>query len=327
MAKIYALIVTYGNHKEQLQKVLNKTLINENVDHIFIVDNGSNYSLKDEIEQVTDEKVSLIVLSENTGSAGGFSTGIKQVVDYSQDNDDRVLILDDDSYAELDAIEKINAYERELKEKQDVVWSLNRLSVDEFPVPPKEEYDYSVEYYYNSFYRFSVTNILPRNKYKVKRKDKNIKYLVMAPYSGLLVKVSTIREVGFPIEEMYLYSDDIEYTYRISSFGYKIYQPYDANIRDIVGSWFNAKSINVHDAYFDGERNNIRALYAYRNEAYLAKRVFQRNVLLSNLNYAMWLLNLFLRRMPKSASGLKHFKEILIMTLQGRKGILGKIKK
>ena len=120
MAKTFALIVTYGDHKEQLTKVLHRTLENNKIDHVFIIDNGSNYDLVKEIKEVSADNVSLKLLRKNTGSAGGFCRGIKEVVEYSNNNLDRLLILDDDSYAELDALNKIDLYEQGLGKEREL---------------------------------------------------------------------------------------------------------------------------------------------------------------------------------------------------------------
>lgn len=326
MAKTFALIVTYGAHKAQLTKVLHKTLNNSKIDHIFIVDNGSTYNLVKEISEVSSDKVSLITLKTNTGSAGGFGRGIREVVKYSRNNEDRLLILDDDSYAELDALDKIDNYEHNLSRTYEHIWSLNRLQIDESPRPEYKDFDYSIKYYYNSFYRFSVTSLFGKSRYRIRRNNKHIKHMVFAPYSGLLIGLSIINKVGFPNEKMYLYSDDIDYTFRISEQGIDILQAFDANIRDIAGSWFNSKMHNVHDAFFEGTEDNYRALYAYRNEAYLAKYVTQKNILFSNINYYAWLVNLIVRRMPKNKKGIRQFIKIITVVRMGRKKDLGQFK-
>lgn len=322
MAKTFALIVTYGNHKAQLTEVLKKTLNNSKIDYVFIVDNGSTYDLKREIPEIFSNKVFLITLKENTGSAGGFGRGIREVVKYSKNNEDRLLILDDDSYAEFDALDKIDYLESSLNHQHQHIWSLNRLQIGELPEPDNQSFDYSVKYYYNSFYRFSITNIFRKNRYQIKRNYKCIKNMAFAPYSGLLIGLSVINTVGFPHEDMYLYSDDIEYTFRIAESGIDILQTFDANIRDIAGSWYNSKKSNVHDAFFKGTEENYRALYAYRNEAYLAKYIMQKNRFWSNLNYYAWIINI-VRRMPKNKKGIKQFSQILKVVYMGRKKNLG----
>lgn len=322
MAETYALIVTYGNHKVQLTEVLSKTLGNSKIDRVFIIDNGSTYDLVKEIPEVSSEKVFLTVLGQNTGSAGGFGRGIKEVANYSKNNEDRLLILDDDSYAEFDALDKIDYLENVLNYTQRHIWSLKRLQIDESPERDNNSFDYSAEYYYNSFYRFSITNIFNRDKFRVQRNAQNIKHMVFAPYSGLLISLAVINSVGFPDEKMYLYSDDIEYTFRISESGVDILQVFDANIRDIAGSWYDSSNDNVHDAFFEGPEENYRALYAYRNEAYLAKYVMQKDRILGTLNYYAWIINI-LRRMPKNRQGIKKFSQIIKVVRMGRAKHLG----
>lgn len=199
---------------------------------------------------------------------------------------------------------------------------MKRLQINESPERDSNSFDYSAEYYYNSFYRFSITNIFKRDRFRIKRNPQNIKHMVFAPYSGLLINLSVINSVGFPLEEMYLYSDDIEYTFRMSESGVDILQVFDANIRDISGSWYDSRNHNVHDAFFEGPEENYRALYAYRNEAYVSKYVMQKSKILGTLNYYAWIINI-LRRMPKNRRGVKYFSRIIKVVRMGRTKHLG----
>lgn len=327
MVNTFVLIVTYGDHEAQLKTVLNKTLQNSRINHVFVVDNGSTYSLVDRIEDIKSERVTLISLNQNTGSAGGFGRGIRAVVKYSMNDTDRLVILDDDSYIEGDALDKIEQYEQQTTTFGQQVWSLNRLQLHETVQPFGELFDYNNAYHYNSVYRFSMINKFFPSRFKVSRKSHNIRKLSFAPYSGLVLNVATIKKIGYPQEEMFLYSDDIEYTFRISESGINILQMYNANIRDIAGSWFNSKTINVHRAYFQGTENNFRALYTYRNEAYLAETIFKKNSLIYNINYFFWLLNIMIKHMPKTKKGWRQFKKIIVVSRQGRKKELGQFEK
>ncbi|SYW14871.1 glycosyltransferase family protein [Oenococcus oeni] len=325
MAKTIALIVTYGNHEKQLKIVLSKTLINSRVNHIFIVNNHSDYDLVQRIADISNPKVTLISLPTNTGSAGGFGRGVREVYKYSNDLNDRLLILDDDSYTELTALDKIDQYEKRFKLSKPV-WSLNRLKIGETARRDASKVDHLYSYYNNSFYRFSVTNKIFPGRYTLSKIDPNLTLMPTAPYSGLILSMSVIKDIGFPNEKMYLYSDDIEFTFRISQSGYKIWRPYDANIRDIIGSWFDSQEINVHDAYFQSNEVNYRALYMYRNEAYLAKFLFRKNLFLSFINEIFWYANLIFRHMPKTRKGLLYFQILNTAVRKGQEGELGRSK-
>ena len=87
----------------------------------------------------------------------------------------------------------------------------------------------------------------------------------MATFVSFFVKVDKIKELGLPIKEFFIWSDDLEYSRRISR-KYNCYLINDSIV--IHKSKFNIGSnISVDD-----KKNLWRYEYAYRNEYYLHKQ-------------------------------------------------------
>ncbi|WP_204327509.1 hypothetical protein, partial [Stenotrophomonas maltophilia] len=59
----------------------------------------------------------------------------------------------------------------------------------------------------------------------------------IAPYGGLLIPRCLLDKIGLPLEDMFLYIDDIEFSYRITSGGGNIFIVPDSKILDIDQSW------------------------------------------------------------------------------------------
>jgi len=107
MKKVAALVVTY-NRKEKLLKNINSLLKQTyKLEKIYIIDNNSTDNTYDYIKKVLDKNKQIIYikLEENTGGSGGFSYGLKTILDSSKC--DFVWGMDDDAYPEADALEKI----------------------------------------------------------------------------------------------------------------------------------------------------------------------------------------------------------------------------
>jgi len=98
MTKVIVLTVTYGNRWKFLSQVADAVMRDSHVYKLVIVDNASeNYK---EIKHFADnhtDRVEIIHKGSNTGSAGGFATGLEYIKNL---NCDYVLLLDDDNVPE-----------------------------------------------------------------------------------------------------------------------------------------------------------------------------------------------------------------------------------
>ena len=63
--------------------------------------------------------------------------------------------------------------------------------------------------------------------------DKNWGTVPVAPYGGLFFHKKLIDIIGYPMEDLFLYQDDFEYTYRITKNGGKIYLILNSTVKDL----------------------------------------------------------------------------------------------
>ena len=68
-------------------------------------------------------------------------------------------------------------------------------------------------------------------------KTKVIGEIAYAPYGGLFFHKTIVDEIGYPNEDYFLYSDDHDWSYRITMANKKIYLVSNSVIEDIDTSW------------------------------------------------------------------------------------------
>lgn len=104
---VCAVIVTYGNRFHLLKQVIDGCLRN-NVKKIIIVDNASEKASKDQLMKMLLElkdKLKVISLEENLGSAGGYKKGLEYA--YSCPECEFIWLLDDDNVPEDEALKTL----------------------------------------------------------------------------------------------------------------------------------------------------------------------------------------------------------------------------
>ena len=255
---ICAIVVTY-NRKDFLSECL-KSLLKQTYpfDIIYIIDNastdGTPQDLKEKgyikeileskkepvesehtIHMLTDEnkdkivKVYYVRMQKNTGGAGGFYEGIKR--GYGR-GCDWLWLMDDDTIVLPNTLEEF-VKALVILEKENIgfltskaVWtdgSEHRMNIPWFSL--KEP----------GFSKYLDHGYLP---------------VRTASFVSMLVSKTAIKKVGFPIREYFVYTDDVEYSSRISKY-YKCY--------------FVSKSKVVHNTKYNdnfcGLSNNINLFY------------------------------------------------------------------
>ena len=250
MSKIAAIIVTY-NRKDKLRRCLDAvfTQSSDEKPDVFIVDNGSSDGTDEMVREIisrdgdTNNHGQIIYenLHYNSGGAGGFHYGMKSAV---SEGYDYLWLMDDDSIPSDTALEELLKYNEILHGEYGFLTS-KVLWTDGHPchmnVPRKTMY---------------------RN---VRSWEEEVQTVVMASFVSLLVPTHVAEDVGFPIKEFFIWTDDWEYTRRISG-KYKCY--------------LITRSVVTHDCESpDGANISIasdekldRYRYLYRNDVYLYRR-------------------------------------------------------
>lgn len=242
MKKVTAVIVTY-NRKELLKESI-EALLNQNYENcdVLIIDNASTDGTYEYIKELLENnKVNYINTGANLGGAGGFNYGIKEAYNRGCDY---VWVMDDDCIVHKDTLSKLIEADKNLKGEygflaSKVLWKDGNIC---------------------------EMNVQRRTLTKnVTDFETIIQPVVMASFVSLFIKSEIIKEFGLPIKEFFIWTDDWEYTRRISR-KYKCYLINNSIVTHKSKSNLGANIAN------DSEDRLDRYKYLYRNDVYLYKR-------------------------------------------------------
>ena len=251
---IAAVVVTY-NRLEMLKQCVNALQAQTgHVPDILLIDNASTDGTELYCRTLAqkNKKIQYFNTGSNLGGAGGFSYGIKTGVLKGYDY---LWLMDDDTIPEDNALDMLLQIAEKLNGKfgflsSYAVWkdgSACKMNVPGLSSCWKEEVD-------NQF------------ENKILRID-------YASFVSMLVKSDVVRDVGLPIKEFFIWSDDIEYTTRISK-KYPCYFVYESRV-------LHAMQTNASTNILNEKSDRLeRYRYLYRNRYYIAKNGYKRDFIL-----------------------------------------------
>lgn len=187
MKKVAAVVVTY-NRLELLKRSI-ESLRDQTYKEfdIVIVNNGSTDGTTDWIGTLNDV---IVINQENCGGAGGFYTGQK----YAYDNGyEWVWMMDDDGVADKD----------ELNELVSCCVLQNILYANALVVNIEDRKSLAFH---------------PTVSIETVNTDKTHHYF--SPYNGTLINRRLFDKIGFIKREMFIWGDELEYSYRAQKFGH-----------------------------------------------------------------------------------------------------------
>lgn len=248
MHRIIAVVVTY-NRLEMLKSTLQALEKQTESCDVLVVDNASTDNTQMWVQQYLQDKPFLhyVNTGANIGGAGGFHYGMRWAV---RNGYDYVWIMDDDCMPCEQALEKM-------------------MQADTLLGGP-EQYGFL-----SSAVLWTDGKECKMNRQKIKKSyyenlhmlKHGIVQVEQATFVSLLFPVQTIKTVGLPIKEFFIWGDDIEYTRRIT-------------VRNQIPSFLVGQSQVVH-AMKENNGSSIatdmperieRYRYAFRNEAYLYRQ-------------------------------------------------------
>ena len=197
--KVIAVIVTY-NRLALLKKSINA--VQEQTrkpDGIIVINNGST----DETEEWLKHQPVITHTQENKGGAGGFSSGINLAYSHGAD---WIWLMDDDTIASKDALEKL-------------LTALDRLE------PNKDKVGFL-----SSTVLWTDGNLHAMNKTYVESNqtkagvfrfasEANFPIIKFGTFVSMLLSAKAVQKVGLPIKEFFIWADDAEYSLRIINNG------------------------------------------------------------------------------------------------------------
>lgn len=243
MKKVVAVVVTY-NRKELLHENIENLLAQTTCDvlDIVIIDNASTDGTREYINEYIEQKqIIYINTGENLGGAGGFQYGVRYA---SKKDYEFIWLMDDDCMPTPTALEELLKYDEKLNGNYGFLSS-------------------KILWKDNSICKMNVQRET-LTKY-VEDFEKEKVEIFMASFVSCFIPMNVVKDIGLPIKEFFIWTDDWEYTRRIS-LKYK--------------SYLIPSSVCIHksNANFganiatDGSDRLDRYNYLYRNDVYLYRR-------------------------------------------------------
>ncbi len=225
--KVTAIILKYKTNCIELSQ----NLTNIGVDRIIIVDN-SEY---------------------NRGTALGFATGMAQV------NDGWIWLFDEDNFPTNNCLYKIKSA-IEVTGTEKICFACNRYSYLNV-----HRID-SIIGTNNAVFGFDIFHPIKVRKNKRVIHNKN-RFISVAMFGGFFFHSKWIKQIGLPDESYFMYSDDFEWTYRITKKFGLIYLMHDAVITEPFHNTEN-KYLRVRNAIRFSEQF-VTSKFQYRINKFL----------------------------------------------------------
>lgn len=194
-ARIAAIIVTRNRLQLLQESVAAIRTQSRSVDELIIIDNDSD----DGTREWLDEQPDLTVIHQgNLGGAGGFYRGIKE--GYARGHD-WFWCMDDDTIPQPEALQCLSA-------------------APQFTDPCTGYLGSVVQWTDGSVHKMNMWLSQPGGPrsvdwYSSVLHDKCVPSLTSS-FVSILISRHAVAKVGLPLKEMFIWSDDAEYTYRIS---------------------------------------------------------------------------------------------------------------
>lgn len=268
--KIIIVVVTY-NRKSILKQCLLSLLAQSQLpDLIIIVDNASTDGTEEMLQkEFLNHPLFLYAnLGGNLGGAGGFQFGSKLAIEKEAD---WVCLMDDDCLPDKDFLRQLMT---NINHKQNI-YSPIVLSIED-----KKTVLWGINAQINTGNREVVT----------------------LPFNGFLIHRESIKELGFPEKDFFIYGDDTEYNLRAKSSGRKIIMVTDSVMYHPYKNML--KGLNIIKMFM----SKIWVYYKLRNAIVIYKRykyVSKNQVLMFLFSLLFYILTLNLHFINLWFEGLK----------------------
>ena len=254
MNRIAAVVVTY-NRKELLLNCVKKLLSQELACDVLVVDNASTDGTAEALHAVACPHLKYRNTGKNLGGAGGFHFGMRWAI---EENYDYLWIMDDDTLPESDALAQLWMAHESLQGRYG--WLSSGCYWIDGELCPM--------------------NLQRSNPYKeLEIRSEAYQQARMASFVSLFLSAEIVEQFGLPIQEFFIWTDDWEYTRRIS----RELPCYVVWASRVVHAMKDKTTVNIAT---DTADRMFRYRYFYRNDVYLYRRegikgwlwIFSKNI-------------------------------------------------
>ena len=294
MPTIAAVVVTY-NRKGlllecldclQKQNFSDTPQASETKLDILVIDNASTDGTAETLKPLAkQEQIHYFNTGSNLGGAGGFNYGMRKAVELDYDY---VWVMDDDCMPHEDTLQEFLKADAQLNGQYGYLSSVCRWTDGSICTMTTQRHPLTK----------NITDFSPE-----------LQPCTLASFVSLFVPTRIIKELGLPIKDFFIWSDDWEFTRRIS----RKYPCYLAG-KSVVTH--RSKSNGIGNIALDSEEKISRYKLAYRNDVVFYRREGvkgYRYILVRGLYHA-----LLVKKKKKSKKG-ERLKTIIQGNLEGLK--------
>ena len=201
--KLAAVVVTF-NRLHQLKTTINR-LLSEDIDHLYVVDNGSTDQSRDWLASLTEPRLHILLAEKNLGGAGGFEVGLKAAV--AEQDPDWIVVMDDDARPYPGAMTDFRALD--LANRHAVAGAVYYPNgqICEMNRPSRNPFWHPRVFLKTLFGGGRLGFHIPDSDYQGGGLD-----LDASSFVGFFVSRAAITQVGYPDGRLFLYGDDVIYT-------------------------------------------------------------------------------------------------------------------
>lgn len=274
--KILTVVVTH-NRSKLLERCIDSIKSqSDSTDDLLIINNGST----DNTEEMLHFKKVRFITQKNLGSAGGWHRGIQAGLDEGYD---ACWLMDDDGYPHKDALKnlKLDFHTDTACISSTVLKEDNKIEfVFPFPVLTKDQLP-------------KIFGI-PRKIYrleKLRNQSANHIYPFAHLFNGALISMQAVRQVGNVNVNFYLMGDEVDFFFRLRSFGKVV------------------SSLNAFHFHPDVNKRefNIYKIYFYVKNSIILNSLYFNRVPIRNILVIIAILTRVTKR-----NGIKYLFSILI---------------
>lgn len=218
---------------------------------MIVVNNASNDGTKEYLDEWLKKKSKIkkevVHLNKNTGGSGGFYEGLKRSI---KTNLDYVWVSDDDAFPEDNCFEIANDYLKKNSKKDISAICGTVVNRGEIDIVHRRRLKKGLMFIFQSF--------ISKKEYK-----KDVFELNLFTYVGTFINVKKMKKVGITEKNYFIYCDDTEHSYRLSTVGKILCLP--------------AIKI-IHDGPLNNGRDGVtwKLYYGIRNSIDFVKRSFPK---------------------------------------------------
>ena len=242
--KTLALVVT-RNRKRLLLQCLDALTRQTAPCGILVVDNASDDGTDVAVRERISDRLAYVNTGANLGGAGGFAFGIREAADRGCET---VWIMDDDVIPAPDALAELLKADAGFGDGYG--WLSSRCVTEDGTLCPM------------NLQRRTPFAKLPAEALSAGADPVPAQ---MASFVSLFFRAGTVRRFGLPVAEFFIWSDDLEWTRRVSREVPCYAVPRSSVVHAITGS--AASNVAI-----DAPERIPRYFYAFRNEFYVYRR-------------------------------------------------------